>query len=219
MTTITLTFDNGPEPEVTPLVLDTLARREVLATFFVVGEKLRDRRALAARAHRAGHWIGNHTYHHVVPLGMSSAPGLATAEITRTEALIGDLAHPRRLFRPFGGGGNIDRRLLNREALNHLQQNAYTCVLWNVIAHDWSQPEGWVERALDLSFAQAHALVVLHDLPTGAMRDLDRFIATAKDRGAIFIQDFPKDCVPIERGELTTSVDAYVSDDHVMTAS
>src|SRR5215471_1694251 len=105
MTTITLTFDNGPDPEVTPQVLETLARHGLLATFFVVGEKLRDRRGLAERAHRAGHWIGNHTYNHIVPLGLSTAPGRAVAEITRTEALIGELAHPRRFFRPFGGGG------------------------------------------------------------------------------------------------------------------
>jgi len=220
MTTITLTFHNGPDPEVTALVLDTLARRGLLATFFVVGEKLRDRRGVAERAHREGHWIGDHTYNHLVPLGLSTQPGAAVAEIVRTEELIGDLAHPRRFFRPFGGGGVIDQRLLNREALNYLQQHAYTCVLWNVIAHDRSRPEGWVERALHLSFTRSHALVVLHDQPTGAMRDLDRFIATAKDRGATFTQNFPKDCVPIERGELTVSIETYVSgDDRHMAVS
>lgn len=213
MTTITLTFDNGPDPEVTPHVLKTLARYGVLSTFFVVGEKLRDRRGFAEQAHSAGHWIGNHTYNHIVPLGMSTTPEAATSEITRTEALIGGLAHKRRFFRPFGGGGVIDQRLLNQEALQHLQKNAYTCVLWNVIAHDWSHPQGWVERALDLAFARPHALVVLHDLPTGAMNDLARFIATAKDRGAIFAQDFPNDCVPIEQGKLTTAIAPYVSED------
>jgi len=219
MTTITLTFDNGPDPEVTPQVLETLARHDLLATFFVVGEKLRDRHGLAARAHAQGHWIGNHTYNHIVPLGLSQEAGAAASEIAQTEALIGGLAHPRRFFRPFGGGGQLDRRLLNGEALRYLQQNAYTCVLWNVIAHDWSEPKGWVERALALSFAQPHALVVLHDLPTGAMHGLDRFIATAKDRGAIFQQDFPKDCVPIDRGQVVGSIEAYVSEDERFIAA
>jgi len=212
MTTITLTFDNGPEPDVTPQVLDTLRRREIRATFFVVGEKLQERRHLAQRAHAEGHWIGNHTFTHRVPLGLLAEPAAAIAEIERTEALIGDLAHPRRFFRPFGGGGLLDRRLLKHEALRHLQDNAYTCVLWNVIAHDWSHPEGWVDRAIDLSFAQPHALLVLHDLPTGAMRDLDRFVATARDRGARFAQDFPENCVPIECGRLTAPIEPYVSD-------
>jgi len=211
MTIITLTFDNGPEPDVTPQVLATLRRHDIRSTFFVVGEKLRERQDLARRAQAEGHWIGNHTYSHRVPLGLSADPGDAVSEIEQTEKLIGGLAHPRRFFRPFGGGGMIDQRLLNGEALKYLQDNAYTCVLWNVIAHDWSQPDGWVERALVLCFAQPHALLVLHDLPTGAMRDLDRFIAAARDRGATFAQDFPKDCVPIERGALTGSIEPYVS--------
>ena len=213
MTIITLTFDNGPEPEVTPQVLETLRRHDIRATFFVVGAKLRERRHLAQRAHAEGHWIGNHTYSHRVPLGMSAAPGDARAEIERTETLIGDLAHARRLFRPFGGGGLLDQRLLNDEALRYLQDNAYTCVLWNVIAHDWSQPDGWAERALALCFARPRPLLVLHDLPTGAMRDLDRFLAAARARGASFAQDFPEDCVPIERGALTGSIEPYVARD------
>src|ERR1700752_5263230 len=58
---LTLSFDNGPEPGVTPLVLDVLAERGIRTTFFVIGEKLSDgeRRKLAARAHDEGHWIGN----------------------------------------------------------------------------------------------------------------------------------------------------------------
>ena len=63
---LTLSFDNGPEPDVTPAVLDILARRNLRATFFVIGDKLAQpgRRALAERAHAEGHWIGNHSYTH-----------------------------------------------------------------------------------------------------------------------------------------------------------
>jgi peptidoglycan-N-acetylglucosamine deacetylase len=218
MTEITLTFDNGPEPEVTPHVLDTLRRHEIRSTFFLVGEKLQQRRDLAQRAHADGHWIGNHTFTHRVPLGMITEPGAAVAEIERTQRLIGDLVHPRRLFRPFGGGGRLGPQLLSCEALKYLQENAFTCVLWNVIVHDWSRPDGWVDRALDLCFARPHALLVLHDLPTGAMNDLDRFIAVAKDRGASFVQDFPDDCVPIECGKLTASITHYVSDSNLPRA-
>lgn len=212
MTTITLSFDNGPDPDVTPLVLDTLRRHDLKSTFFVLGDKLRDRRKLSERAHAEGHWIGNHTYNHLVPLGMSAESGIAAGEIARTEALIGDLAHERRFFRPFGGGGLLDQRLLNREALGHLQREAYTCVLWNAIPEDWAHPDGWVERALELCFAQEHALVVLHDLPTGAMKQLDRFLGLAKDHGARFQQDFPAACVPIERGRLVHSIDGYLTE-------
>ncbi|RKK02666.1 polysaccharide deacetylase family protein [Pseudoroseomonas wenyumeiae] len=210
MTLITLSFDNGPDPDVTPQVLDTLRQHDLLATFFVLGDKLRDRRALAERAHAEGHWIGNHTYNHLVPLGLSAEQGIAAAEIARTEALIGDLAHPRRFFRPFGGGGLLDERLLSPEALTQLQQDNYTCVLWNAVPEDWAHPEGWVERALRLCFAQPHALLVLHDLPTGAMNQLDRFLRLARERGAEFRQDFPPDCVPMERGQLVRPIEPYL---------
>jgi len=212
MTVITLSFDNGPDPDVTPQVLDTLRRHNLKATFFVLGEKLRDRRFLAERAHAEGHWIGNHTYNHLVPLGMTTEKGVAIAEIDRTQALIGDLAHERRFFRPFGGGGVLDRRLLNLEAVGYLQSEGYTCVLWNVVPEDWLYPQGWVARALDLCFALDEALVVLHDLPTGAMHHLDRFIGAALDRGAIFRQEFPASCVPIECGRRIGPIELYISE-------
>jgi peptidoglycan-N-acetylglucosamine deacetylase len=217
MTIITTSFDNGPDPEVTPQVLDTLRRHDIKSTFFLVGNKLRDRRYLAQRAHSEGHWIGNHTYNHMVPLGSSAERGIAVREIARTQDLIGDLAHERRLFRPIGGGGGgqLDQRLLNREALGHLLAGQYTCVLWNVVPEDWVYPKGWVERALRLCFAEEHALIVLHDLPTGAMSALDRFLAAAKDHGAVFRQDFPKTCVPIEQGQITGDVSPYLTEERL----
>jgi peptidoglycan-N-acetylglucosamine deacetylase len=212
MTIITTSFDNGPDPDVTPLVLDTLRRHDIKSSFFVIGERLRDRRKLAERAHAEGHWIGNHTYNHLFPLGLCAEPGMAAAEIDLTQDLIGDLAHERRFFRPLGGGGQLDQRLLNREALQCLQAGGYTCVLWNVVPEDWAYPEGWLDKALKLCFAQEHALIVVHDLPTGAMAALDRFIHMAKDRGAVFQQEFPDSCIPVERGRITGAVEPYLTE-------
>lgn len=210
MTTITLSFDNGPDPEVTPQVLDCLRRHELKASFFVLGDKLRDRRRYAERAHAEGHWIGNHTFNHIVPLGLSKCAGFAVDEIVRTEALIGDLTHERHFFRPCGGG-QLGRALLNAEAFAHLKRERYTCVLWNAVPEDWAYPEGWVGRALDLCFALDEALLVLHDLPTGAMRQLDRFIGLAQERGAVFRQDYPASCVPLAQGRGVGNLDDYVS--------
>ncbi len=105
-----LSFDNGPEPEATPGVLEVLARRRIPAMFFVIGEKLRDpkARALAEQARDAGHVIGNHTLTHGAPLGRRGAAE-ALHEIAETDALLGDLAAPERYFRPNGGGGALGR--------------------------------------------------------------------------------------------------------------
>jgi peptidoglycan/xylan/chitin deacetylase (PgdA/CDA1 family) len=210
---LTLTFDNGPEPDVTGAVLDTLARHGIRSTFFVLGHKLADpeRRKLTERAHAEGHWIGNHTWSHVTPLGQLTDVNETEAEIARTQAEIGSLAHPRKFFRPFGGGGNLDERLLNAAALDLLKRERFTCVLWNSIPRDWEDTDGWVARALSQAVVQPWTLAVLHDLPTGAMKNLDRFIGEAKDRGARFRQDFPPECLPLIEGSVAGPIDSYVT--------
>lgn len=210
---LTLTFDNGPDPDVTPRVLDILAARDIKTTFFVIGEKLADpaRRRLAERAHGEGHWIGNHTFTHSIPLGEQSGRDTAEREIGRTQAAIGDLAHPQRWFRPFGGGGNLDRRLLKPSVVDYLTRNRHSCVLWNSIPRDWDDPDGWTARALDQCSRQPWTLMVLHDLPTGAMAHLDRFLDRAAAAGARFRQDFPPPCVPIRNGEIALPINDYVS--------
>src|SRR5580658_5217360 len=140
MKKVTLSFDNGPDPKgTTAFVLDELARHDILASFFVTGRQLArpGGRDLAERAHAAGHWIGNHTLTHSIMFGDSDDPSLPDREIGKTQALIGDLAYPDRLFRPYGGGGVIGPRLLSAAAVAHLERGGYTCVLWNSVPRDW----------------------------------------------------------------------------------
>lgn len=210
---LTLTFDNGPDPEVTPRVLDVLGARGIKTTFFVIGEKLADpaRRSLAMRAHGEGHWIGNHTFTHSIPLGEQPGRDTAENEIGRTQAEIGDLAHPQRWFRPFGGGGNLDTRLLKPSVVDYLVRNRHSCVLWNAIPRDWDDPDGWVARALEQCSRKPWTLMVLHDLPTGAMDHLERFLDRGAADGARFRQDYPPQCVPIRNGEIARPINDYVS--------
>jgi peptidoglycan/xylan/chitin deacetylase (PgdA/CDA1 family) len=210
---VTLTFDNGPEPAVTPRVLDVLGHTRVKATFFALGSKLADpeRRAIAKRAHADGHWIGNHTWSHQQPLGQLNDPARVLAEIIDTDAAIGELAHPDRLFRPFGGGGAIGTHLLNPIAVDLLKKERMTCVLWNAIPRDWEDPRGWAETALAQCLSQPWTLLVLHDLPTGAMGRLRIFIDRVLDHGGRFRQEFPPECVPIRRGEVVGEIDSYVA--------
>lgn len=213
MRNVCLTFDNGPDPEVTPGVLDTLDRHGIKASFFVLGKKLADpaRHALAKRAVAEGHWVGNHTYTHETPLGLQEGADVAEREIARTEKLIGNLAHPDKFFRPFGGGGAIGPHLLSLDVLAHLQANQYTCVLWNVIARDWEDGETWPETAMGLMQDQSDSLVVLHDIAGPQMTQLERFVRMVIDGGGQFSQQFPAQCVPMHRGQVTHPMDAYVA--------
>jgi peptidoglycan/xylan/chitin deacetylase (PgdA/CDA1 family) len=211
---LTLTFDNGPAPGTTERVLDELGARGVPACFFVVGAQLArpGARALAERAFAEGHRVGNHTMTHSVPLGERHDAGHAVVEIDACQSLLGSLVDPERLFRPFGRGGAIGPHLLSREALAHLRDGAYTLVLWNSLPRDWENPEGWVEAALADVRSHDWTVVVLHDLPTGAMAALPRFLDAVKAEGVTLTADVPDACAPLRRGVVTGDVSGLVAD-------
>jgi peptidoglycan/xylan/chitin deacetylase (PgdA/CDA1 family) len=191
----------------TPRVLDVLAERGLKATFFVVGEQLRAHRAPAERAVAEGHWIGNHTLTHPRPLG-ELAEDAARCEIEATQDAIGALAHPDRLFRPSGDGGELQRGLLSSAAVDALVDGDYTCVLWNAVPGDWKDPTGWVNRALAECASREWTLLVLHDVAGGAAERLDEFLDRAPVR---FRQDFPGACVPIRRGVIERPLNGLIA--------
>jgi peptidoglycan/xylan/chitin deacetylase (PgdA/CDA1 family) len=211
--TISLTFDNGPEPGVTDFVLDTLASCDVRAAFFVIGSKLEsdERLRCVRRAAQEGHRVGNHSYHHREPLGLLD-PEASRAEIARTQALLDGFV-TERLFRPVGGEGRegtLGDHLLSPAARDLLIAERFTVVLWNVVPRDWERPHAWVDVALEHCRRTDHAVVVLHDLPTGAMAHLPSFLERAMYDGAHFSSDFPQSCVVLERGVPRGALDAYV---------
>jgi peptidoglycan-N-acetylglucosamine deacetylase len=85
---VALTFDDGPHPEGTPAVLESLARAGAHATFFLVGEQVERRPALAAEIVAAGHLVGLHGYRHHLQLRLSAAQ--VTDDLARGLAAIED---------------------------------------------------------------------------------------------------------------------------------
>jgi peptidoglycan/xylan/chitin deacetylase (PgdA/CDA1 family) len=98
---VALTFDDGPDPEVTPAVLDILAEYQARATFFVIGRYLDKHRALGERLHREGHELGNHSWQHSHFQNFYSAARHGE-EIDRCSQLIKAVTHCERepLYRP-----------------------------------------------------------------------------------------------------------------------
>ena len=95
MPKLTITFDNGPTPGITNRVLDVLADFNVKATFFMVGKSLQSPGGseLALRVKKEGHWIGNHTLSHGIPLGLQHEQGKARKEIEDMDNLLLGLSH------------------------------------------------------------------------------------------------------------------------------
>jgi peptidoglycan/xylan/chitin deacetylase (PgdA/CDA1 family) len=208
---VTLTFDNGPTPEVTPFVLETLADHGVDTTFFVIGERLQHdgARGVARDAAAQGHWIGNHTLTHSVMLGRFDTPEVAEREIGGAQAALGELAHAEKLFRPWGGG-RIGPWLLGHAAVDLLCRDGYTCVLWNNVPRDWENPAGWVETCLVDIARREWSVVVLHDIESGAMAKLPEFLTRLEQEGVEVVQAFPDDCVPIREGATQWPLDGLM---------
>jgi peptidoglycan/xylan/chitin deacetylase (PgdA/CDA1 family) len=201
----TLTFDNGPTPGVTGEVLDVLADRGLKANFFAVGSQLQKPggRELARRAVAEGHRVGHHTATHTVLLGdTADAEGAVRAEIDAVASWFDDIDDGERLYRPYAAGGVLDHRVFSPAALRYLQDHGYTCVLWTSVPHDWDDPVGWVDRALADVVAEAWTVVVLHDIASGAMAQLPRFLDELSARQVEVTRDFPDACLPIRHGRL-----------------
>jgi len=207
---VTLTFDNGPDPQATPQVLDCLARHGVKSTFFVLGQHVSTSVGLdlARRASREGHWIGNHTWTHTGRLGEMTREA-ALQEFDRTQQALAWVDQPARLFRPRGGGGRLGKGLLHLAVAEKLIAGGFTCVLWTSVPGDFRDPDGWMDRALADCRSRDWSLVVLHDIPNGAVRNLESFLRKLRDEGHQFTQEFPADCTPILNGRVLQSLDEF----------
>ena len=214
MKRLTYTFDNGPWPGATNRLLDFLKERAIHATFFVVGEQLKDpaARRLAERARAEGHWIGNHTLTHGDPLGSGGGLERVRREVGETEELLGPLAHPRKFFRP-NGRGALGPHVLSPEAVGYLTQHRYTVVTWNNVPRDWGEAgAGWVDRAEATLEAQDWSVLVLHDqFIAPMMKSLEGFHDRLLTRSVEIVQDFPEACVPIREGRIEGDISGLVS--------
>lgn len=209
---VSLTFDNGPFVGVTDRVLDELECRHILATFFVVGRSLArpGARALAERAIAAGHLIGNHSATHSIALGELSDSRAVDAEIDDCESLLDGLRGTPPLFRPFGNGGALDRRLLSSHAVARLTDGGYRTVLWNSVPHDWDDPTGWVDTAVANVQSLEHTVMVLHDTPAACVDRLSELLDRLQALDVQFTQDIPDSCIATNGGSRTPVVDALL---------
>ena len=206
MSRVTLTFDNGPSTSTTPFVLDQLQQRGLNAYFCLVGSQLQaaeENVEIAKEALRSGHCLVNHSLTHGVALGDEPTEEHARREITDMHELmaekLGDWG--ARWFRPFGRGGKIGPHIFSMSALDQLRALEYSVLLWNCVPRDWEDVDGWVGTALDEIDKNEHTIVVLHDIGTGAMENLPRFLDELALRNAEITLELTESCVPVRNGE------------------
>ena len=203
---VAITFDNGPTPGITEVVLEVLAAHEVPATFFAIGHQLVTPAGeeLGRQIVASGHRLGGHTWSHSVQFGVAGHDVILD-ELARTRAALDIAGGEALLFRPYGAGGVIDDRLMSPFGSAALCSGGYTCVLWNVLPGDWRDPDGWVDATLAEIGQHAWSVVVLHDIVDAALPRLDEFLCELNRRDPTWSQEFPDDCTPIRDGSPTTS--------------
>jgi peptidoglycan/xylan/chitin deacetylase (PgdA/CDA1 family) len=173
---VILTFDDGPHPVQTPKLLDTLAKFNIKAVFFVLGKKLETEqgRAIIKRAVAEGHTIGNHSYSHP-DLTKLKEPQIRD-ELEKTQALIGECSRGLKLLRPPHGAHN---QLVDRIA----RDLGFRLVLWSVDTMDWHpkyKPSGWVDFGLEQIEAREHSLVLAHDIHRTTVEKVEELVSRVK---------------------------------------
>jgi peptidoglycan/xylan/chitin deacetylase (PgdA/CDA1 family) len=151
---IALTFDDGPDPQYTPQLLDLLKRYQVKATFFVLGSKAKKYPELIARMQQEGHLVGIHNFVHWANALMS--PWKVRLQLSHSVAVIEAITGEKPVYyRPPWGIINLfDFFLLKR----------FRLVFWSIIVGDWRSSVGKrkIKQRL-LSRLRDGAVIVLHD--------------------------------------------------------
>jgi peptidoglycan/xylan/chitin deacetylase (PgdA/CDA1 family) len=174
-----LTFDDGPHPEHTPKLLDTLQHYGVHATFFVIGEQARHHPGIVKRIVADGHTLGHHSYHHDDPRTVGA--GRLMREVRRTlRELHATVGQRPRLFRPPRGELTIAKLL----GLWSMRQ---TIVLWNADPKDYRMDshEPLQRWLLDRGLFSGDVLL-LHDNHPHAALAVPTLIEVARGRGLTF---------------------------------
>ena len=164
---IALTFDDGPDSEYTPMLLDGLAERNVKATFFVIGKQAEAQPEVMERLVKEGHLIGNHTYNHVDIQHMTASA--AKEEILKANEIIAKYTgeEPCFLRPPFGSGSSR----LEKEI-------EMIPVLWTIDTMDWSCQNESRICSMVYREVEENSIILMHDeYPTtvrAALRIIDK---------------------------------------------
>ncbi|HEY3471656.1 MAG TPA: polysaccharide deacetylase family protein [Amycolatopsis sp.] len=172
MTTVALTFDDGPYPETTPGLLAALDG--VRATFFLWGEHAAAHPGLVRDIAAAGHEIGNHSWTHPRLTGLDA--GARDQEVRRTQDLLAELTGTRPvLFRP--PYGDTDAAVASTIAAHGLTE-----VLWSVDTRDWDGAAA-DEIVAAAAAAEPGGVVLMHEGRPATLAAVPRILAGLAARG------------------------------------
>jgi cellulose synthase/poly-beta-1,6-N-acetylglucosamine synthase-like glycosyltransferase/peptidoglycan/xylan/chitin deacetylase (PgdA/CDA1 family)/spore germination protein YaaH len=188
---VSLSFDDGPDPQFTPAVLQILKAKQVPATFFVVGINAEENPGLLEREYAAGHTIGNHTYDH--PNVATISEEATRRELNATQRLIENATgHSTTLFRPPYNADSEPRTPAEIVPMLRAQNMGYVTVGERIDPQDWRKgvtPEEIINEVV-AEAKDGGQLILLHDAGgdrTATVQALPKLIDSLRAQGYQFV--------------------------------
>lgn len=177
---IAITFDDGPDPVLTPRLLDLLKESGIHATFFMVGRNVAAFPAIVRRMVAEGHEVANHSWSH--PLLTSLGQQSVESQLRRThDAIVKACGVAPLLYRPPYGAIGISQRARIEKSF------AYPAILWDVDPLDWQKPRS-AQKVYDRILAQTKpgSIILCHDIHETTVAAMPVVLNDLKARGYAF---------------------------------
>lgn len=185
---VVLTFDDGPDPEYTPKILDILDRYKIKGSFFIVGENAELNPDIIKRIYQNGHEIGSHTFTH--PNVAEISPMRTKMELNANQRLFQEITgHSMTMFRPpyvADASPSTPEELL---PILRAQQMGYTTIGESIDPEDWQKPSSDEIIRRVLKELPNGNIILLHDAGgdrTNTIEALPKIIETLKSKGYTF---------------------------------
>lgn len=173
---VALTFDDGPNPETTRIILDTLKKYNAKATFFMLGSRVSFYPEIVKEMKDEGHELGNHTWNHP-DLTKSSSKKIAL-EINNTNDAIEKASGSKpTVFRPPYGAVNSTVRA----------QTSLPVILWDVDTLDWKYRDADLLLTHVKNHVKNRSTILMHDIHASTAEGLDAVLAYLQEEGYSFV--------------------------------
>ncbi len=173
---VALTFDDGPHPDVTPLIVSILEKYNAKATFFMLGSRVQYYPDIARHVYESGHEVGNHTWNHPILTKMTEAQILKEYSTTE-QAIIQAIGVPSTIFRPpYGATNELVKSVIPSPQFN-----------WTVDTEDWKHRSA--EKLLPAVQQAVHknAIILMHDIHLSTAHGLEAVLQFLQQEGYEFV--------------------------------
>ncbi|WP_090776196.1 polysaccharide deacetylase family protein [Shouchella lonarensis] len=176
---VALTFDDGPHPNVTPSVLETLQQFDARATFYMIATQVSVYPDLANEVALQGHELGNHSVNHLDMTKLSSAKIADELEKTSAEIEKATGLQPKTMRPPYGA--------YNEALLSVAETQQLPVINWSVDSLDWKSRNAAAVKQEVLNHVHNGAIILMHDIHPSTAEALPDVMSVLEEEGYEFV--------------------------------